>query len=142
MIKTGSTITMEAWDMKFKPNSDWNHAWGAAPANIIPRSLWGIGPAEPGYARAIIRPQTGKLTYSKISVPTIRGNINAEFNDNGDIKEYLITIPANMNCDFILPALSNSVVTLNGRQSDPITGKIILKSGLNKIIIKPVSQTI
>src|SRR5690606_24731475 len=41
MIKVGSTITMEAWDMKYKPNSDWNHAWGAAPANIIPRHLWG-----------------------------------------------------------------------------------------------------
>jgi alpha-L-rhamnosidase len=42
MIRVGSTITMEAWDMKYKPNSDWNHAWGAAPANIIPRHLWGF----------------------------------------------------------------------------------------------------
>lgn len=34
MIRSGSTMTMEAWDMKYKPNSDWNHAWGAAPANM------------------------------------------------------------------------------------------------------------
>ncbi|HLP74017.1 MAG TPA: hypothetical protein VK155_14020, partial [Bacteroidales bacterium] len=27
MIRSGSTITLEAWDMKYKPNSDWNHAW-------------------------------------------------------------------------------------------------------------------
>ncbi len=48
MIKSGSTITMEAWDMKYKPNSDWNHAWGAAPANIIPGYMWGISPARAG----------------------------------------------------------------------------------------------
>ena len=35
MINLGSTITMEAWDAKFKPNLDWNHAWGAVPANMI-----------------------------------------------------------------------------------------------------------
>lgn len=28
MIRTGSTITMEAWDKLYKPNLDWNHAWG------------------------------------------------------------------------------------------------------------------
>ena len=39
MIRAGSTITMEAWDDKYKPNQDWNHAWGAVPANIIPRYL-------------------------------------------------------------------------------------------------------
>ena len=51
MIRTGSTITMEAWDMKYKPNSDWNHAWGAAPANIIPGYMWGIAPATPGFGQ-------------------------------------------------------------------------------------------
>ena len=49
MIKVGSTITMEAWDMKYKPNSDWNHAWGAAPGNIIPRCMWGITPKTPAF---------------------------------------------------------------------------------------------
>ena len=121
MIKTGSTITMEAWDMKYKPNSDWNHAWGAVPSNIIPRFLWGIGPVEPGYAKAIIKPQFSNLKYSKISVPTIRGNIYAEYTDKGISKEYTITIPANMQCDFISAA---------GKVS------LKLKPGLNKINIK------
>ena len=102
MIRTGSTITMEAWDMKYKPNSDWNHAWGAAPANIIPGYMWGISPAEPGFAKCIIRPQLGSLKYSKITVPTIRGSIKAEFRDTGKSKEYLITIPGNMECDFVI----------------------------------------
>ena len=27
MIRYGSTITMEAWDKRYKPNLDLNHAW-------------------------------------------------------------------------------------------------------------------
>jgi|WetSurMetagenome_2_1015567.scaffolds.fasta_scaffold00018_9 alpha-L-rhamnosidase len=117
MIRSGSTITMEAWDMKYKPNSDWNHAWGAAPANIIPGYLWGITPAEPGFETCRIEPQPGNLKYSKIKVPTIRGFITAEYRDMGKSKEFKISIPGNMKCDFI-----------------PSPGKIIkLKPGLNKI---------
>ena len=99
MIRSGSTITMEAWDMKYKPNSDWNHAWGAAPANIIPGYMWGIVPATPGFGRVVIKPQLGNLKYSKIAVPTIRGTISAEFSDKGKTKQYLITLPGNMECD-------------------------------------------
>lgn len=120
MIRSGSTITMEAWDIKYKPNSDWNHAWGAAPANIIPGYMWGITPAEPGFAKAIIRPQLSSLKQSKIMVPTIRGTITAEFRDKGNTKEYLITLPGNMECDFVTPEK-----------------KVIkLFPGLNKLVLK------
>jgi alpha-L-rhamnosidase len=136
MIKTGSTITMEAWDMKYKPNSDWNHAWGAAPANIIPRFLWGIGPSEPGYAKAIIKPQLSTLKHSKISVPTIRGYISAEYTNKGKSKEYTITIPANMFCDFILPDTDRFSVFLNNKKTAVGAASLKLKPGLNRIIIK------
>jgi hypothetical protein len=121
MIRSGSTITMEAWDMKYKQNADWNHAWGAAPANIIPGLLWGIAPVEPGFAKAVIKPQMGSLKYSKIIVPTIRGSIIAEFRMKGRSKEYSVTIPANMKCDLITPG----------------SGKVIpLVQGYNKVVIK------
>ena len=32
-------MTLEAWDLKYKPNADWNHARGTAPANIIARYM-------------------------------------------------------------------------------------------------------
>lgn len=47
----GTTITLEAWDDKYKPNEDWNHAWGAAPANVIPRKILGVEPLDPGYKK-------------------------------------------------------------------------------------------
>lgn len=148
MIKSGATITMEAWDIKYKPNSDWNHAWGAAPANIIPRFMWGISPLEPGYSKAIIKPQLSSLKESKISVPTIRGNIEAEFIDKGNSKEYIISIPGNMKCDFVVPVINNgrnampgiSAIVLNDKIIDPQSGKIKLKPGINEILIKSISE--
>ncbi len=110
MIKSGSTITMEAWDMKYKPNSDWNHAWGAVPANIIPRYLWGIRPTKPGFAEVKIQPQPGDLTFSEIKFPTIRGSIEAEFKLNSkNNQEFKIRIPANMKANLVLPGEENTI---------------------------------
>lgn len=142
MIKSGSTITMEAWDMKYKPNSDWNHAWGAAPANIIPCYMWGIAPAEPGFAKATIKPQLGRLKNSRISVPSIRGNILAEFKDKGKLKEYIITIPANIDCDFVLTDTENSSVSINNKSVETDRKILRLNPGKNKIVLKQIINTI
>ncbi|HUX56655.1 MAG TPA: alpha-L-rhamnosidase C-terminal domain-containing protein [Bacteroidales bacterium] len=136
MIKSGTTISMEAWDIKYKPNSDWNHAWGAAPANIIPRYMWGIRPIEPGWAKAIIKPQLSILKQSKVSVPTIRGNIHAEFIDDGQSKEYTINIPGNMECDFVLSDVRDFAMYLNNQKIDADMEKLQLEPGLNIIKIK------
>lgn len=133
MIKSGSTMTMEAWDMKYKPNSDWNHAWGAAPANIIPGFMWGIGPALPGYSKAVIRPQLSRLSYSHISVPTVKGNIVAEFRKDGESRMFIITIPANMDCDFIIDAAGSPAVTMNGVKTRPKDGILHLRPGTSRI---------
>lgn len=140
MIRSGSTITMEAWDMKYKPNSDWNHAWGAAPANIIPGYMWGITPAEPGFSRAVIKPQLSSLSFSKIEVPTIRGIIKAEYKISNNFKEYSITIPPNMECDFVVPQSQTGTVILNGKKVKIETGVIRLKPGNNKIVFKTKSK--
>jgi hypothetical protein len=78
MIDVGATITMEAWDAKFKPNLDWNHAWGAAPANIIPRYVLGVRPLEPGFAKILIAPQPGPLKHAQGVVPTPRGPVKVK----------------------------------------------------------------
>ncbi len=81
MLKCGSTITMEAWDDSFIPNQDWNHAWGAAPANIIPRELMGIKPLTPGFVRFSLEPQTGSLEYVELRHPTSHGTIKVIIQD-------------------------------------------------------------
>jgi hypothetical protein len=75
MIRAGSTMTLEAWDLTYKNNLDWNHAWGAAPANIIPRFVLGVRPLEPGFRRVLIHPQPGWLTRVAGTVPTPHGPV-------------------------------------------------------------------
>ncbi len=137
MIKVGSTIAMEAWDMRYKPNSDWNHAWGAAPANIIPRYLWGIQPATPGFATVRIFPQMSTLQNSSITVPTIRGIITGDFRRiDSKTEEYNLTIPANMKGEFVFKTEKTSGVWLNGKPVETKSGKLDLLPGSNKIEIK------
>ena len=75
MLEQGATITWEAWDQSLKPNQDWNHAWGSAPANIIARYVLGVKPRAPGYGKISVTPQLGSLTFIEGTVPTIRGPI-------------------------------------------------------------------
>jgi hypothetical protein len=116
MIRTGSTITMEAWDNQFKPNQDWNHAWGAVPANVIPRKLMGIEPLEPGFKKIRIKPQPGNLSRAEIKFPTIRGEVNVSFlNNHGNLFQLNTTIPANTTADVYLPFPSKSCkIKMNG----------------------------
>ena len=133
MIETGSTITLEAWDMKYKPNADWNHAWGAAPANIIPRRLWGIRPAEPGFSKVIIQPQLSDLAWSEIKVPTIRGPIIASYNKEESNLIFEIEIPGNTQAEFILPKDNYNKIEVNGKKLEKGISSFILEPGFNKI---------
>lgn len=90
MLDKGATITMEAWDDSLKPNQDWNHAWGAAPANIIPRFVGGIRPLSPGFARFEVDPQPIGLEYFQLRHPTIHGSIMLEFARD----TLLLTVPS------------------------------------------------
>ncbi|TVR55157.1 MAG: alpha-L-rhamnosidase [Spirochaetaceae bacterium] len=83
----GTTIALEAWDDRFKPNQDWNHAWGAAPAAMIARGLMGITPLAPGFEKIRIVPQPGALAWADITVPTIRGPVRVAFNNDGASRE-------------------------------------------------------
>lgn len=84
LYDVGSTVTLEAWDPKFKPNLDWNHAWGAAPANLIVRGLMGIEPLEPGFARFRVRPQLGSLARASVRAPTPRGAVDLRVTQEAD----------------------------------------------------------
>ncbi|MES2428990.1 MAG: family 78 glycoside hydrolase catalytic domain [Bacteroidota bacterium] len=103
MIRVGSTITLEAWDNKYKPNQDWNHAWGAAAGNIISRKLMGVEPLTPGWANFSVKPQIGSLTSASIDIPTIKGTIKAAYTQSDKSFEMIITIPANTAAQIHLP---------------------------------------
>ena len=116
MIDAGATIAWEAWDAKYKPNLDWNHAWGGAPANILPRYLLGVTPLTPGFGVARIRPQPGSLARVEGTVPTIRGPIQVLWNHHpGESPTLGVSLPGNMQADVQLPpALAACAPLLDG----------------------------
>ena len=113
----GTTISLEAWDNKYKPNQDWNHAWGAAPANIIPMKLMGIEPIKPGFESIRIKPQIDTLKWAKIKCPSIKGDILLSIeNDPEKVFKLDVTLPANTKDNEVwLPDNGNSyTLTMNG----------------------------
>lgn len=136
MIKVGSTITMEAWDMKYKPNSDWNHAWGAAPANIVARYLWGIQPKAPGFTHIAIRPQMADLAHSEIEMPTLLGKIKGRYlRESTGRKTFELEIPANTTAEFIFDKSQLKSISLNGKQVN-LVDPVMLSPGANEIIVE------
>jgi hypothetical protein len=134
MIRVGSTITLEAWDMKYKPNSDWNHAWGAVPANAIPRMLWGIQPKKAGYEIATIKPQMSTLKNSTIEVPTLRGKIKGSYKYyNARRQVYEIEIPANMMAEFEIKADASQTIRHNGTKVNAGFDNLRLSPGKHSI---------
>lgn len=137
MIRVGSTITLEAWDYEYKVNLDWNHAWGAAPANVIPRGLWGIKPKTPGFGIVSIKPQMSKLKKSAIEVPTVRGTIKANYTYNGKrLQTYEIEIPGNMVGEFSLNGTEGKELIHNGKTVPSAFESIRLTPGKHTIQLK------
>jgi len=117
MIRTGSTMTTEAWDLKYMPDyMGWSHAWSASPAHIIPRKLMGIEPAEPGFGKIVIKPQPGTLKEAKVKLPTIRGDILVNFiQEYGEWFDLSVSIPVNTTAKVYVPRISdNNVLKVDG----------------------------
>lgn len=134
MIAIGSTITLEAWDMKYKPNADWNHAWGAVPGNIVARKMWGILPKTPGGSLLEIWPQLSRLTETAITVPFLTGKVNASYKRvNNRLQRYAFDLPANVSADLFLEFGPNDAVSLNGEKVNTQFGTIRLSPGRNEI---------
>lgn len=89
MIAKGATISMEAWDDCFKPNQDWNHAWGAVPANIVARRIFGIRPVKAGFREVVVDIKPGGIAEGYYKHPTPHGPITVEFSHG----KHKITLP-------------------------------------------------
>lgn len=135
MLKAGATITMEAWDNKYKPNLDWNHAWGAAAGNIISRKLMGIEALNPGWTELKIEPKPADLEAAQITVPTIKGSISMSFVNSPDSFKMDTALPANTTAQIFLPVKSGKIVRVlqNSREI-----KFSIKNG--RIYIKNIQS--
>jgi hypothetical protein len=118
MVNSGTTISWEAWDLKYKPNQDWNHAWGAAPANLLPRFVLGVQPSSPGWTTAKISPCPGGLKHARGQVPTTHGPVEVEWKIESNFTLSL-TLPEGMSASVDLPAGDGTTgVFIDGKPVD------------------------
>jgi len=120
MIQEGSTMTLEAWGHRYKNNLDWNHAWGAAPANIIPRFIAGVRPLEPGFKKVLIQPQPGNLGHFSAKVPTPLGPVVVGYESSGP--GLVVSVPEGMAGRIELPSRDFKELILNGNTVAPSPG--------------------
>jgi hypothetical protein len=143
MIRSGSTITMEAWDKVYKPNLDWNHAWGAAPANIIVRKLMGIEPLSPGFEMFQIKPQVGDLSFASLKTPTIKGEIFVSYKKNESSATMDVIIPGGTSATIYMPFdAAKRELYIDGKRSRDMNfenGFVYIKNvqaGMHQFIVK------
>lgn len=103
--KHDATIVMEAWDPDIKPNTTFSHAWGSAPANIIPRFLAGIRVLSAGAARISVSPAPASVSSFDITVPTIRGVVEMSYNSARVASPLTFSVPPNVVAEVDLSKL-------------------------------------
>lgn len=103
MVNSGTTITWEAWDQKYKPNQDWNHAWGAAPGNLLPRFILGAETITAGWKSIRIAPQTGDLKYAKGKVPSPLGSVKIDWKRDA-VFQMEVELPKGMEAKIEVPS--------------------------------------
>lgn len=120
---TGTTLTLEAWDTKYKPNQDWNHAWGAAPANLLPRMILGVEPLKAGYSQVLIWPRcAGKsaantLSWARGKVPTPKGPISVDWHQSATGFQMTIELPPQTTAQVRLPSDWGDHVITDGKSA-------------------------
>jgi alpha-L-rhamnosidase len=105
----GTTMTLEAWDTRYKPNQDWNHAWGAAPANLLPAKVLGVEPLEGGYRKVLVWPRStaaadlATLSWARGKVPTVKGPILVDWRHTATRFDLSMELPAGVTAEVRLP---------------------------------------
>ena len=118
MIRDGSTITMEAWDKRYKPNLDLNHAWGGVPANIIVRKMMGVAPLTPGAQKIKIHPKIGTLEFASLKTSFITGIVELECRQTDNTFALNVSLPGGVTGDLMIPALKgNKRLYIDGQPS-------------------------
>jgi alpha-L-rhamnosidase len=107
MLDKGATTTWESFSDQ-RPDDSWTrswcHAWSALPGYLLPAYVLGVRPLEPGFARVLIAPQLGDLTWAEGQVPTPHGPISVRVERAGASLTVQVTLPAGVAAELRLDA--------------------------------------
>jgi len=119
MLERGATTLWETWAYPDNAPSQ-NHPMFGSVSEWLYRSLLGINPLAPGFARVQIRPQpTGDLRWAKGSYRSVRGLIGSDWKQDGTTFRLTVDIPAGTKAEVWVPAEANSPITESGKPLPP-----------------------
>jgi len=90
----------------------WAHPWGAGPANVIVRHLFGVRPTAPGWSEYVFDPRPGGIVRGQLTFTTPRGPIAASFELHEGKYRFAIKPDFGSNGDAI-PASERGRVTVS-----------------------------
>lgn len=121
MMREGLTTAGEAWSLYTGAGAnlyDLSHAWGCAPAHIIPRYVLGVRPTETGWAKAKVVPQFGSLTQVHGKVPTTKGSVEVDYRN----KTLTVTVPAGLEAEVTFAGVTKAVSATAATRTVTISG--------------------
>lgn len=83
-----------------------NHAWSGCPMTILSKYVLGVAPLSSNYNDFIVKPNYNTLTSVKGEVPTLKGQINVEFNFENERFNLKLKCPEDTKVILAIPYIS------------------------------------
>jgi len=99
-----------SWIDAFDEGSSLNHGWNPPVINLS-QTIAGIAPTEPGWKTFQVLPKEAFLKDIKITVPSVRGNINVAIHKNTNAYLITCTVPKGSHAIMGIPKKSFSSLT-------------------------------
>jgi hypothetical protein len=98
------------------------HGWACGPLHSLPANVLGVRPAEPGFAKVLVAPQPGGLSWANGVVPTVRGPVSVNWQASLERFRLEVELPEKSGGRVSLPPFRGRPRTvLVGGRSAPFT---------------------
>ena len=105
------TTLYEGWKEGGYGGGSTNHAWSGGMLTDICEHILGIRPTSPGWETFEVAPHP-VIPQASITIPTVRGNITASYNDGKEFS-LTLTVPADISAKITLPRSDYTAILIN-----------------------------
>ncbi len=85
------------------------HGWNGGPCYLLPAHVLGVQPAEPGFARVVVRPALADLAWAEGVIPTPHGDIFVHWDSTPSVTGH-VTLPPGVTGEAIASRDGKDVV--------------------------------
>ena len=132
------TTLWEDWRIGGSGGGTINHAWCGGALTLLSQYGAGVAPVTPGYGTYHVLPQMGQLEYIKTTVPSVKGDINVELQNEADLFSLKLNSPAGTTAIVGIPRpagatvhriqVNGEIVCVNGQPQTDVSGLTLLEN--------------